>query len=84
MQFPKRLGNTSKLNFHLMTEMQELTPLAISRIFFRALFADSHLGNTKEYSLKSVVEMPWTYIPTNNIGIQYPCLQSFAFSGTEL
>ena len=63
MQFPKRLGNNSKLNFHLMTEMQELTPLSISRIFFRAQFADSHLGNTKEYPLKRVVEMLWTSAP---------------------
>lgn len=46
-----------------MTEMQELTPLSISRIFFRAQFADSHLGNTKEYPLKRVVEMLWTYPP---------------------
>ncbi len=56
MQFPKMIGNNSKPNFHLITEMQELTPLAISRIFFCVLFADSHLGNTKEYSLKRVVE----------------------------
>lgn len=78
MQFPKMIGNNSKPNFHLMTEMQELTPLAISRIFFRTLFADSYLGNTKEYSLResggNAVD-----IPTSNIGIQYPCVQSFAF-----
>ena len=60
MRFPKMIGKNSKPNFHLITEMQELAPLAISRIFFRLLVPDSHLSNAKEYSLESVVGMLWT------------------------
>jgi hypothetical protein len=57
------IGNNAKPNFHLITEMLELAPLAISRIFFHALVPDSHLSNAKEYSLQSVVEMLWTSPP---------------------
>jgi hypothetical protein len=57
------IGKNSKPNFHLITEMQELAPLAISRIFCHALVPDSHLNNIKEYSLQSVVEMLWTSAP---------------------
>jgi hypothetical protein len=57
------IGNNAKPNFQLIPEMQELAPLAISRIFFHALGPDSLLSNTKEYSLQSVVEMLWTSPP---------------------